>query len=450
MTVTEPTSAYVRGNFAPVHDEVTAFDLPVSGEIPAELDGRYLRNGPNPIGDVGPDYHWFTGDGMVHGIRIRGGQAEWYRNRWVRTPGIAEALGEAPPPSPYGADVRIFGANTNIVGHAGRTFAIVEAGSPPVELSNELETVGATDLDGTLEHPFSAHPKLDPATGELHVATYFWGWGNVVRYLVVSPEGRVVHSADIECQGGTMIHDIGMSENHVVIMDLPCTFDLDEAMAGSSFPYGWRSEYQARMGVLPKGGDGAEIKWFDIDPCYVFHPLNTFERPDGSVVMDAIRHPRMFDRDRNGPNEGATTLTRFVLDPATGRASEELLDDRPTEFPRMNETLQGRPNRYGYAVDIGDVFEPGDTVKYDLADGTTETLAHGPGRFSLEPVFIPRAGGSAEDDGWLMQVVYDAGRDGSDLVITDARALSGGPVATVTLPQRVPFGFHGNWVPTGQ
>jgi carotenoid cleavage dioxygenase-like enzyme len=190
--------------------------------------------------------------------------------------------------------------------------------------------------------------------------------------------------------------------------------------------------------------------WFDIDPCYVFHPLNTFDRADGAVVMDAIRHPRMFDQDRNGPNEGATSLTRFILDPSTGRATEEQLDDRPTEFPRMNETLQGREYRYGYAVAIGDVFDPGDTVKYDLRDGHTETLSHGRGRVSLEPVFIPREGGSAEDDGWLMQVVYDSARNGSDLVISNAQELAGPPVATVSLPQRVPFGFHGNWVPTGQ
>jgi carotenoid cleavage dioxygenase len=450
MTVTEPASPYVRGNFGPVDVEVTAFDLPVVGAIPAEFDGRYLRNGPNPVGPVGPDYHWFTGDGMVHGVRLRGGRAEWYRNRYVRSPEVSSALGEGLRPNPFDDSVRIFAANTNIVGHAGRTFAIVEAGGPPIELTDELETIGPSNLDGTLEHPFSAHPKLDPATGELHVATYFWGWGNVVRYLVIGTDGRVRHSADIECQGGTMIHDIGMSEHHVVIMDLPCIFDLDRAMAGASFPYGWSDTYQARMGVLPKDGKSDDIRWFDIDPCYVFHPLNTFDRDDGAVVMDAIRHPRMFDRDRNGPNEGATSLTRFVFDPATGRATEELLDDRPAEFPRMNETLQGREHRFGYATAIGDVFDPGDTIKYDLVDGRTELLDHGPGRVGLEPVFIPREGGRNEDDGWLMQVVYDAGRDGSDLVLTNAQDLAAGPVASVTLPQRIPFGFHGNWVPTDQ
>jgi carotenoid cleavage dioxygenase len=272
----------------------------------------------------------------------------------------------------------------------------------------------------------------------------------VIRYIVVGTDARVRHSVDIECQGGTMLHDMGLSERYAVIMDLPCIFDLDRALAGSTFPYGWSDDYQARLGLLPRDGKADDITWFDIEPCYVFHPLNTFDRPDGSVVMDVARHPRMFDRVKNGPDEGLPALTRFVMDPASGRVTEERLDDRPTEFPRINETLLGRSARYGYAVEFGHGVQHGNTVKYDLAQGRSEVLSHGPGRRSLEAVFIPRDAGGAEDDGWLMQVVYDEGRDGSDLVITHAQDLAAGPVATVTLPQRVPYGFHGNWVPTGQ
>ena len=451
MTATDqspPPSPYVRDNFGPVTEEITAVDLPVRGAVPAELDGRYLRNGPNPIGPVTADYHWFTGEGMVHGIRLRDGRAEWYRNRWVRSPEVAAALGEAAPPNPFGADVGVFAANTNVIGHAGRTFAIVEAGAPPMELTDELDTIGPTDLDGTLEHPFSAHPKVDPATGELHVAAYYWGWGNKVRYLVVDTDGHVRRNVDVETQGGTMLHDIGLSEHHVVIMDQPCVFDLERAMAGARLPYGWTDDYVTRFGLLPREGDAADIRWFDVETGYVFHPLNTYERADGTLVMDAIRHDRMFDHDRSGPNEGPTALRRYTFDLASGTASEEVLDDRPAELPRMNETLTGRENRYGYAIAFGESGEHGDTYKYDLVAGRTEALSHGPGRVSLEPVFVPREGGTAEDDGWLVQVVYDGGRDGSDLVITHAQDLAGGPVATVTLPQRVPFGFHGNWVPT--
>lgn len=178
-------------------------------------------------------YHWFTGDGMVHGIRLRDGQAEWYRNRWVRSPDMAARFDETPPPNPYGPDVGTFSANTNVIGFGGRTYAVVEAGSPPIELSDELETVGLTDFGGTLEHTFSAHPKLDPFTGELHVAAYYWAWGNKIRYLVVGPDGRVTRNVDVDVPGGPMVHDIAMSAPRVALFDLPCLFDLDTAMGGA-------------------------------------------------------------------------------------------------------------------------------------------------------------------------------------------------------------------------
>jgi len=443
-------SPYVRGNLGPVSAEVTAFDLPVEGALPAELDGRYLRNGPNPYGAVGVDYHWFLGDGMVHGIRLRGGRAEWYRNRWVRSPNLAREMGEAAPPNPYRPEVPIFAANTNVIGHAGRTFALVEAGPPPIELSDELETVGPTDLDGTLEHPFAAHPRRDPRTGELHLVAYHWGWGSVLRYMVVDVEGRVRHQVDVPTAGATMAHDFGLSTDHVVLMDQPCTFDLDVAMSGVGLPYRWDADYANRLGLMARDGDAQSVRWFEVEPGYVFHPVNTYEREDGAVVMDVIRHPRVFATDLCGPNEGATHLHRYVLDSVAGVATEHQLDDIPTELPRINETLMGEPYRYGYAIGFGPKGEHGDTFKYDLDTGGVESMSHGPGRVSLEPVFVPRADGTAEDDGWLLQVVYDAGRDGSDLVVTDAQDFGGGPVATVRLPQRVPFGFHGNWVPTSE
>jgi carotenoid cleavage oxygenase len=163
---------------APVTEEITAFDLAVTGTIPAELDGRFLRNGPNPIGptDVTSD-HWFTGHGMVHGLRLRDGRAEWYRNRWVRTPDVTDLLGEPRCPSPFGDDVRLFSANTNVIGHAGRTLAVVEAGTPPVELTDEMDIVGPTNCDGTLREAQAALPD-DPRTEKARRAldhTYFHG-----------------------------------------------------------------------------------------------------------------------------------------------------------------------------------------------------------------------------------------------------------------------------------
>lgn len=447
-----PSHRYLEGNFGPVHEELTAVDLPVTGTIPAELDGRLIRNGPNPITEQDPvTYHWFTGDGMVHGLRIRDGKAEWYRNRWVRSPEVAAALGEPVPPSPYGEDVQIFAANTNVIGLNGRTLAIVEAGGPPIELTDELETIGPSDFSGTLEHPFSAHPKRDPKTGEWHVVAYYWAWGNQIRYMSISPEGRVQKSVDVPTPGGPMVHDMAFTETYALLFDLPVTFDLEAAMGGAGLPYYWNSEYGARIGLLPRAStatDGSDVRWFEIEPCYFYHPLNAYDLDDGRVVLDAVRYDRMFDKNRQGPNETPSRFDRWTIDPGEGKVVEETIDDRPQEFPRLNETLQGTRNRFGYAGAFALDASGGPSIKHDLVAGTTTEHDYGRGRSTLEPVFVPREGATAEDDGWVMSYVYDATTDRSDVVILDAQDFAGDPVATIQLPARVPCGFHGNWVPT--
>jgi carotenoid cleavage dioxygenase len=439
---------YLQGNFAPVTEEVTAFDLPVTGRIPEELRGRYVRIGPNPVTPPEPTgYHWFTGSGMVHGVRLEGGRAAWYRNRFVRSDDVTEAKGwpRTPGPRPaIGTNI----ANTNVIAHAGRTWAIVEAGGLPVELTDELETVAVSNLDGTLPGSFTAHPKRDPDTGELHAVAYYWEWP-YVQYLAVGTDGRVNRRVDVPVADGPMMHDLAITETHAVLFDLPVTFDLDAAMAGAMLPYRWNPDHGARVGLLPRVGDAADMRWFDVDLCYVYHPLNAYDLPDGRVVVDLARHPRMFDADTNGPNEGPPTLERWTIDPAAGKVIEERLDDRGQEFPRMDERRLGRHHRYGYTAGFGRGAEHGPLFKQDLVAGTTEVHDYGRGRATLEAVFIPRSADAAEDDGWVMSIVYDAAEDRSELVILDAQAFTGAPVAVVGLPQRVPFGFHGNWLPDG-
>ncbi len=429
--MTTVTNPYLSGVAAPVTEEVTAFDLEVTGTIPPELDGRLIRNGPNPRSVEDPaTYHWFTGTGMVHGVRLRDGRAEWYRNRWV-----------APSKDEHGP-------NTNVIGHAGRTWAIVESGPPPVELSDELESLGANSFDGTLDGSFTAHPKLDPETGELHAVTYLWEWDHI-RYLVLGTDGRVRREVRVPVPGGPMVHDCAITDNQVVLFDLPVTFNLDAAMGGSKLPYLWDPDHGARVGLLPREGVAEDVQWFEVDLCYVYHPLNAYEEADGSVVLDVVRHPKMFDRDRRGPNEGRTRLDRWTLDPASGTAREETLDDHPAELPRVDERVVGRPHRYGYAISAEFVADHGPAYKYDLVTGTTEVHDHGPGRVAQEGVFVPRHEGAGEDEGWLLAYVSDAAEGTSDVVILAADDFTGGPVATIHLPARVPLGFHGNWVPTG-
>jgi len=320
MTTVE--NRYLTGNYAPVANEVTATELAVTGSLPEVLSGRYLRNGPNPLSAPEPStYHWFIGDGMVHGIRLRDGRAEWYRNRWVRSAEIARALGEPVRPGPVHADMD-FASNTNVIGHAGRTFAIVEAGARPYELTYELDTVGPTDFGGTLPGAYTAHPKRDPATGELHAVSYYWGWGNLVQYTVVDTAGAVRKVVDIDVGGPVSVHDMSLTERFVVIYDLPVVFDVEAATSGAGFPYRWDPDYRARVGLLDRDGGADDVRWFDVEPCYVFHPMNAYDDGD-RVVLDVVRHGKMFDTHRLGPDEGPPTLERWTVDVTGDKVVEE-------------------------------------------------------------------------------------------------------------------------------
>jgi carotenoid cleavage dioxygenase len=473
---------FLEGNFAPVREERTVTDLTVTGTIPEFLDGRYLRNGPNPASEVDPDaYHWFMGDGMVHGVRIRDGRAEWYRNRWVRSPALAAQRGEPYRGKRSSFPLPDFGANTNVIGHAGRILALVEGGPANYELGGDLDTVGPCDFDGTIRGGFTAHPKRDPATGELHAVSYYFGRGNRVQYSVIDTAGRARRTVDVEVAGSPMMHDFSLTESHVVIYDLPVTFDARQAVETSvpaflraparlalsalvgrvpvpvpppanpngatngRFPYRWNPKYPARIGVMPRDGDAGDVRWFEIEPCYVFHPLNAYDEGD-AIVLDVVRYDKVFDTDLRGPTEGHPALYRWTVDLTSGKVREEQLDDRMQEFPRVDERLTGRRHRYGYAP--GFLDGPRELLKHDLDRRTTQAVSFGPGREPGEFVFVPCAEDSAEDDGVLMGFVYDSAEGRSDLVLLDAATLD--TVASIHLPVRIPNGFHGNWVPEGR
>ncbi len=443
--VAEPLSnPYLRGNFAPVEVEATAVDLQVKGRIPAELSGRYLRIGPNPAGPVDPKtYHWFMGAGMVHGLRLRGGKAEWYRNRFVVSDSVAAVLGRPALPGPHNG----FGdntANTNVIDMGGRTYAIVEAGGLPVELTYGLESVARSDLTGTLQHGFTAHPKIDSVTGELHAVTYQPGL-EAISYVVVGKDGRARTVADIPAPHCPMIHDTAFTARYAIILDLPVHFDL-ALIARGGFPFRWDDQMTPRLGLLPRSGDLAGLRWIEAPSCYVFHVMNAFDDGD-RVVIDVVRHPKMFASEMRGPSEGRPILVRWTIN-AAGALSETVLCDRGLEFPRFNDARAGQSYRFGYTASAGDHTQDfGAVFKHDLVSGTNRVHDHGPGRHTLEPVFVARENAAAEDDGWIMTYVYDESRDASDVVILDAQDFEGPPAAVIELPVRVPYGFHGNWIP---
>jgi carotenoid cleavage dioxygenase-like enzyme len=435
--------AHLQGNGAPVHEELTLTDLRVRGTIPAELDGRYVRNGANPY--TGMSDHPFFGDGMIHGVRLRGGTAEWYRNRFVKTPFISNPSLDILDPA-VALDMAASKANTHVIGHSGRILAL-EEGHFPYVLDANLETVGPTDFNGALTGSFSAHPKICPVTGEL-VAFGYSAFPPYLRYLRVSADGRLVQTEAITVGGPTMMHDFNITENYVIFMDLPAVFDLEMAMRGE-MPIHWDSNYPARLGVMPRNGNDASVVWYDIDPCYVFHPLNAYEDGD-SIVIDVSRMSHVW---RDGPTDfPSPMLHRWTIDTKAGKVHERQIDDHPADFPRVPDSLVGQAHRYGYLTGFGAGMSHanaaqhhGTLLKYDQRTDTRSAIDVGLGRHPGEAVFVPAAGGRNEDDGYLITYVYDSGSDRSECVIFDAATMSNDPIAAIELP-RVPSGFHGSWV----
>jgi carotenoid cleavage dioxygenase len=444
-----PPNPYLTGNFAPVSEELTVTTpLAVDGAIPPALEGMLVRNGPNPAVPVDPSrHHWFTGDGMVHAVEFREGRAVSYRNRWVRTRKYASEM-RTPPPA--GPEEPIDGpANTHVISHAGRLLALCETGFPHL-LTAELTTVWVEDFDASLTSPMTAHPHADPDTGGLAFFGYDIFGPPFLRYHELDAAGDLVHSTDIDVPRAAMHHDFGVTGTRVAFLDMPVVFDVDMATGGSAMPFRWDPEGSTRVGVLDRGGDGSAISWVDTDPCYVFHIMNAFDEGP-SVVLDVCRYDEMFDIGVGGPlGSSLARLERWRIEPGATRVVRTEVDDRSVEFPRVDGAVAGRPYRYGYCVENGrtdgvDTYDA--LIRYDRVRDESRRWDPGPGRSPGEPVFVRDPDGRSDDEGWLLSVVHDAASDRSDVVILDASSFRGEPDAVVHLPARVPFGFHGSWVP---
>jgi carotenoid cleavage dioxygenase-like enzyme len=468
---TGEANPYLLGVYAPVGTEIDAGDLQVIGEIPKDLNGVYLRNGPNPRFAPEGRYHWFDGDGMIHAVHLENGKAR-YRNRWIRTKAFeAESAAgkalwtgvmESPQGNPFG-NAHGLGlkdnANTDLIFHRGRVLATwYLCGSPYAVDPLSLETLGAEDFLGTLVGDMMAHPKVDEATGEL----FWFDYGPCppyLRYGVISADGEVVNTTEIELPGPRLPHDMAITEHYAVLMDLPLVQDLEAAKLGRHKLHFDRS-MPSRFGVMPRYGNGSQIRWFEASPCYIYHVVNAWE--DGEeVVLDVCRVQKPAPRpDAHTPLAKMLSylrldaqLHRYRFNLRTGGCREAPLDDDNTEFPTVDARGVGRRNRYSYTVHIS----PESTLKFDglvrhdnLAGSKTE-YRFGPGRWGSEAPFAPREGASVESaDGYLVTFVQDEREGRSELDIFDAADLAAGPVARVLLPQRVPLGFHATWVRADQ
>ena len=431
--IQEKAPFWLRDNFAPTFEERTESDLKVIGQIPESLQGTLLRNGANP--QSGESAHWFLGNGMLHGVRIEAGKAKWYRNRYVKTPLYLKPDGDVMDGL---GDMTMSAANTNVIQHAGKIMAL-EEGHWPFVVSNELETVGPNNYGGKLEGAMTAHPKICPETGELLAFSYGMT-PPYLTYLRASASGELLQTEQIEVPGATMIHDFNVTRNFVIFMDLPAVWNF-EGMATTGLPILWDESYGARLGVMPRNGGNADVVWYEIDPCYVFHPLNAYENGD-KIVIDVCR---MDDTMKPG-SSAPPMLYRWTIDQASGRVTETQLDDRVVDFPRVADAVVGLKHQFGYCAAFAGSAPYGEgLIKYDLEAGTSE-YRHLDGGQASEAVFVKDPTASGEDGGFLLSYVYQPEIDQSEVLILNAQDMLGEPVARIQIPARVPAGFHGNWI----
>jgi len=447
---------YLRGNYAPWPMEGDVPECEVEGEIPDGLRGTLYRNGPNPQFPPRTAYHWFDGDAMVHAFSFDAGRCR-YRNRWIRTEkllaeraagrslfgGLSDVLNN----DPLAAGVAFNPANTAFVRHGGRFLALFEGG-PPTEIDPEtLDTLGVHTWGGALEGPMTAHPHVDPVSGEM----VFFGYAPVppyLRYHVAGPDGALVRSEAIDVPFPTMMHDLVMTREHVVFLVCPATFRAENLVTES--PIRWEPELGTRLGVMPRDGSSADVRWYETDPSYVFHVMNGWDEP-GRVVVDACRFDRLptLETPDQPLDEGPLSrLVRWTLDLDGGALKSEVLDEVPCELPRADERRAGLPYRFGLAAAYAEGRADGlfDTVvRYDHDRGA-RTACRLPG-FLSEPVFVPREAEAGEGEGFVLTLYWRPETDRAELAILDAERLADGPLATVRLPHRIPHGFHACWLP---
>ena len=436
-----------QGNFPPVTEEITVTDLEIEGSIPPDLNGYYYRNGPNSW--KGPSKHFFFGDGMIHGVKIENGQASWYRNRYVQTPFL---YGESSN-FKTAMDPAANQSNVSLIYHGGKLLSLGEAGLPYEMDHEDLTTKAPHDYGGKLTGAMTAHPKVDPVSGEL----LFFGYNAVKPYLTyyrVDASGKLVQKEVLETAGPALMHDFAISENYVIFMELPIVFSWMAMLTGGALPFVWDDNAPSRIGVMPKTGSSKDLKWFDIDPAFVFHVMNAYEEGD-DVILDVARYNQLWVHGSSDFDYPAK-LSRYTLGMQSGAAGLQEIGPQRMEFPQINRNLVGRSYRYGYSLGVtvvgtGDNRHEsiGSVIKHDMLSGECQVFEMGHGAIPGEPFFVPSDGGGNEDDGYVLSYVYSPQTHSTSLWIMDAHNIAN-VLAKVDLAARVPQGFHGLWLPMAQ
>ncbi|MFN8226559.1 MAG: carotenoid oxygenase family protein [Mycobacterium sp.] len=467
---------YRTGPWRPQTTEWAADDLTVvDGELPADLDGVYLRNTENPLHPALRFYHPFDGDGMIHIVGFRDGKA-FYRNRFVRTdgfaaensaggplwPGLAEPIELAKVDHGWGARTLMKDASsTDVVVHNGMALtSFYQCGDLYRVHPLTGETLGKETWNGGFpqEWGVSAHPKVDATTGEL----LFFNYSKQAPYLgygVVDADNNLTHYTDVPLPGPRLPHDMAFTPNYVILNDFPLFWDPTLLGAGIHLP-GFHRDMPSRFAVVPRRGDAGDFRWFEADPTFVLHFTNAYEDGD-EIVLDGFFEEDPSPTDTSGDkwqkafrflalDHLKTRLHRWRFDLVTGACREERLTDSITEFGMINPDRAGSGYRYVYAASgVPGWFLFDGLVRHDLETGAEQRFSFGDGVFGSETAVaprVPRAGSTGEDDGYLVTLTTDMNDDASYCLVFDAARLSDGPVCKLALPERISSGTHSTWV----
>ena len=457
----------LMGVYAPVFEELDLKDLKLlKGSIPTDLNGVYLRAGPNARYAPNGRYHPFDGDGMVHAAHFENGHLT-YRNRWVHTEGWVEEQ-EAGKSTHFGIRETLKGrpdkrlkdtANTDLVGHRGRALALWYMSGDAYEIDPiTLETLGKSTAISHSGGKISAHAKVDEITEEL----MFFDYGNDAPYMhygVVGADGQLQHYVPIDLPGPRLPHDMAVTEHYSVLHDLPLFHD-HEAMALGRHKIEFHPELSSRFGVIPRFGAADSIRWFNFTPCYLYHVVNAWEEGDWVVMVGCRYMPALDAQGGIDAQRTAKDVAELVMharlwvwkmNVKTGATAEHVLNTQHNaEFPSYNGRLTGRKTRFGYLVDHSETvtLQWGGIRKFDLDTGADlgGWSDDADNSWYSEPWFAEADSPQTEDHGYVVTFQWNHALQRQSLDIFDARDIARGPVAQVELPQRLPAGFHACWI----
>jgi carotenoid cleavage dioxygenase-like enzyme len=447
---------YLKGTFEPWTNEGEIYELIVKGEIPTDLRGTYFRNGPNPQHVLNEKHHIFDGDGMIHAFNFLDKRVS-YNNKWIRTDkfNLEREAGRSlfggmanrwKDPSVLDRSGNV--ANTNIIWHGGKLLALFEAG-PPVEMNPEnLETIGPWDFYGKLDRAMTAHPKIDPKTGDLLFYSHVFGTSRDLQFYRADKNGNIVETKKIPTPFHSMIHDFVFTENYIIFPLFPLTISMERALKGES-PIAWEPKLGTQFGIIPRQGDG-KIRWLHTDACFAFHFMNAYE-DKGQIIIDAIvadTIPEDAKPFQGQKDDYPTRLIRWNLNLETQMVNKEVLDSTRGEMPRIDERFLGQKYQNGYfAAQLGEVNLPeiwNAIIHFDFNSNLKQVYTVPDEDVVNEAIFVPKTQGR-EGEGYILCLVYRSKLNRSDLLVLNSLEISKGPIATVEIPHRVPFGFHGSW-----